>query len=72
MNQYTTISAEQKQRAGKQCGSARAVLSSIWIFVRLYLLQGGFLDGKEGLVLSASFAHGAFYRYMKLAFLNDK
>lgn len=69
MNRYTSISAAEKFKAGNQSGCLRASFSSLWIFIRLYLLQGGFLDGKEGLVLAASFAHGAFYRYMKLAFL---
>lgn len=69
MNHYTDLSAEQKFKAGKRGSLWRAVLAACWMFVRVYVLQAGFLDGAAGLVLAMGFAEGAFYRYAKLYYL---
>ena len=35
------------------------------MFVRCYILQGGFLDGQAGLMLAILNAEGSFYRGIK-------
>jgi hypothetical protein len=35
------------------------------------VLQRGFLDGREGFILSVSNAEGTYYRYLKLMYLNE-
>ncbi|MBS0358653.1 MAG: glycosyltransferase family 2 protein [Proteobacteria bacterium] len=72
MNKYTEMTADQKHQRGSYSSPWRAWISSVWIFIRLYFLKRGFLDGKRGLVLAFSFAEGAFYRHMKLNFLWEK
>lgn len=69
MNHYSTISADMKHKSGKKGNAWRATFGALWIFFRLYVLNRGFLDGKEGLVLAVSFAEGSFYRYIKLSYL---
>ena len=40
--------------------------------MRTYVFQAGFLDGREGFMLSVSNAEGTYYRYLKLMLLGDK
>jgi hypothetical protein len=35
-------------------------------------LRAGFLDGREGFMLAVSNAEGAYYRYLKLMYLNER
>ncbi|MGH6634927.1 MAG: glycosyltransferase family 2 protein, partial [Gammaproteobacteria bacterium] len=42
----------------------------LWTFIKTYFLKAGLLDGPEGLMLAVSNAEGAYYRYLKLAYLN--
>ena len=69
MNYYTDISAQQKLKKGKRGGVWCGVLKALWMFFRVYVLNGGFMDGRAGLVLAVGFAEGAFYRYVKLYYL---
>jgi len=39
--------------------------------VRTWVLRGGFLDGRHGLMLAISNAEGSYYRYLKLMLLQD-
>ena len=38
---------------------------SVWMFVRCYVVQGGFMDGKEGLIFAIFNAQGTFCRGVK-------
>ena len=72
MNNYSTLSAQDMQRAGKHAGLATAVARAAWAFVRTYFLRGGFLDGREGFMLAVATAEGTYYRYVKLLLLQKK
>ena len=41
-------------------------MHAVWTFIRTYILKCGFLDGKEGFILSFSCAEGSYYRYIKI------
>jgi hypothetical protein len=41
------------------------IFHGLWTFIRTYLLQAGFLDGREGFLLAVANAEGTYYRYMK-------
>lgn len=69
MNVYSTLSARDAHAKGKQGSLTRAVLKSVWAFIRIYILRLGFLDGREGFMLAVSTAEGTYYRYAKLALL---
>lgn len=70
MNDYSSMSAAQKQLKGKQGGLFKAISHAIFAFIRGYFLRLGFLDGKEGFLLAFSNAEGTYYRYLKLMYLN--
>jgi glycosyltransferase involved in cell wall biosynthesis len=65
MDRYSTAGAEQLVAAGKRVTFASGIFHGLWTFVRLYLLRGGFLDGREGFLLAVANAEGTYYRYMK-------
>jgi glycosyltransferase involved in cell wall biosynthesis len=66
MNRYSTAGAQRMLEQGKRSSPAGAVLHGLWAFVRTYVLQLGFLDGRMGLLLAVSNAEGTYYRYLKL------
>ncbi|MCY3974174.1 MAG: glycosyltransferase family 2 protein [Simkaniaceae bacterium] len=65
MQLYSTLFA--KQNKGKTRVSFSGVIrKSLFAFFKSYVLQRGFLDGKEGVILSAYDSHIAFYKHLKL------
>ncbi len=72
VNQYSTLSAMKKHQQGKKSSLKKAIGHGLWTFFRGYILKGGFLDGRKGFMLAVSNAEGTYYRYAKLAELNDK
>lgn len=70
MNEYSSMSAKQKQLNGSTGGLWKALRHAFWSFFRGYILRLGFLDGKEGFILAVSNAEGTYYRYLKLMYLN--
>ena len=65
MNAYSTWGANNLATKGKKTGMLKAILRAKWTFIRGYLIKGGFLDGKHGLLLAVSNAAGCFYKYAK-------
>lgn len=66
LNRYSTAGAQRMHARGKRASLSGAVLHGLWAFVRTYVLQRGFLDGRMGFVLAVSNAEGTYYRYLKL------
>jgi glycosyltransferase involved in cell wall biosynthesis len=64
IDRYTTLSAEQKHRAGARAGPVSLVLRPAAKFAVTYVLRRGFLDGVPGLVVAVT---GAFYVFLKYA-----
>ena len=67
MNQYSSILAEAAIAQGKTSSVFKASLHGLWMFLRVYLLRRGFLDGRIGLILSVARAAGSFYKHVKIA-----
>jgi glycosyltransferase involved in cell wall biosynthesis len=67
MNKYSTLSAQLRFKKGKKSNLRKALTSSIWIFIRSYILRRGFLDGKMGFIVAVSNAECSFYRHLKLS-----
>lgn len=65
LNLYSSYSAKTYTERKKKPSFSRALLSSAWMFVRCYLLQLGFMDGKAGFVCATLQAQGSFFRGMK-------
>ena len=72
VNRYSTLGAEQKFRAGGNSGLAGAIFHGLWEFFSTYLLKGGFLDGRQGLMLAISNGEGTYYKYAKLMLLQEE
>lgn len=72
INGYSSAGAKFNFENGKRASLGKAVFHGGWAFVRTYILRAGFLDGREGFMLSVSNAEGAYYRYLKLMMLGDK
>lgn len=72
MNQYTSLVAKQRLERGKKASLLKAFIHALWMFIRVYFIKGGFLDGGPGLILAVSFAEGAFYRYAKMCYPEKK
>lgn len=71
VNHYSRESALSLHAGGRKAGLGTAVGHGLWAFIRTYFLRRGFLDGREGFILAVSNAEGAYYRYLKLMFLNE-
>jgi glycosyltransferase involved in cell wall biosynthesis len=72
MNRYSSASAAEMHKQGRRGSLISALFHGGWTFVRTYFLRLGFLDGREGFILAAANAEGAYYRYLKLALLNKR
>lgn len=71
MQAYSSLFAEQNR--GKRSSSlCKAILHAQGAFLKSYLLQWGFLGGGLGFTISMYQANTAFYKYLKLAEVNEK
>lgn len=72
LNRYSTAGAERMLSKGRRVTFASAITHGLWAFVRTYIVQRGFLDGRMGFVLAVSNAEGTYYRYLKAWLLQKR
>lgn len=72
IDQYSTLSAQQRHAQGQRGSVGKAVLHGFAAFIRTYVFKRGFLDGAHGLALAISNAEGSYYRYLKLWLLEQQ
>lgn len=72
VNRYSSAGARQRLAKGEKSGLFKAIYKGLWAFLRTYVLQRGFLDGREGFILAVSNAEGTYYRYLKLMYLAEQ
>lgn len=65
MNRYSSYSARIRIQEKKKTSLCKTMLGTSWMFFRCYILQRGFLEGKEGFLLALFHAQGTFYRGIK-------
>lgn len=66
-NHYTTLAAEKYKKSNKSVSFVKDILiRPLWAFIKMYVLQGGFLDGKMGWVLSVNHYFYTMMKYVKL------
>ncbi len=65
LNRYSSYSAQIQLEKQKNRAFTTTCLGTIWMFIRCYFLQGGFLDGKAGVLFAFFQAQGTFYRGIK-------
>lgn len=65
-NSYTSLAANQMMESGKRVSIADLLLRPGFIFLKMYLLKLGFLDGMRGFILCKLSASYVFTKYAKL------
>ncbi len=65
-DRYSTLAAEEWQRAGRAFHPAQLVLAPLGRFLSMYLLHRGFLDGWRGFLLAVLYAYYVFVRCAKI------
>lgn len=63
---YAAAWAEQRQVRGKTSSIGQGVIHALACFVKMYVIKAGFLDGRQGLLLSLLSAHSTFIKYADL------
>lgn len=63
---YAAAWAEQRQAQGKSSSLSQGILHGVACFLRMYVLKAGFLDGRQGLLISLLSAHSTFAKYADL------
>jgi glycosyltransferase involved in cell wall biosynthesis len=69
LDRYSSGHARDMLARGKRGGLGTALVHGAWAFVRTYVLKLGFLDRGHGLMLAIYNAEYAYYKYLKLMFL---
>ncbi len=66
LNFYTTLAAKKAHEQGKSAGILDMILHPLWASFRMYVLRGGFLDGRIGFVLAGFHYFYTMAKYVKL------
>jgi glycosyltransferase involved in cell wall biosynthesis len=73
MQKFSEIAAAESHKRGKRSiFIVHQVLYPWFIFMKVYFLKLGFLDGYEGFILAVHAAYYRFLKYTKLKYLNSK
>jgi glycosyltransferase involved in cell wall biosynthesis len=65
-NKYTSLAAEELVIRKKRFMLIQLIVHPLWIFIRMYIIRLGFLDGIPGLILCVLSANYVFTKYAKL------
>ena len=71
LDRYSSGSARDMHARGRTASLAKAIAHGVFAFLRTYLLKLGFLDGRHGLMLAIYNAEYAYYKYVKLMFMQS-
>ena len=71
-NFYTTLAARKSSVAGKHASIADMILHPFWASFRMYILRGGWRDGRIGFVLAAFHYFYTMAKYVKLYYLDKQ
>jgi glycosyltransferase involved in cell wall biosynthesis len=65
LDRYTTLAAQEIAARKMRVPLVRLIVDPAWTFLRSYVLQRGFLDGLEGLIIAYMAAFYTFLKYSK-------
>jgi glycosyltransferase involved in cell wall biosynthesis len=73
MDRYSDLSAQQYWLEGKKISWPEILFRTKYTFFKMWVLQRGFLDGANGLLLAVLYSYYTFVKYSKLKekFLSD-
>jgi glycosyltransferase involved in cell wall biosynthesis len=66
LHRYAAWGAEDLRAAGRRAGIATVAGRTVWRFLRTYFVQGGFLDGRTGLLVCSLQAWGTLLKWARL------
>ncbi len=67
MERYSRLAALEIEEAKRPSLWQALTLRPAFTFLNMYLLRGGFLDGKKGLFLATSYAYYTFLKYYRFS-----
>lgn len=70
LNFYTTLAAEKMQEQGKNAHLMDFITHPFWASFRMYVLRGGWRDGRIGFVLACFHYFYTMAKYVKLYYLD--
>jgi glycosyltransferase involved in cell wall biosynthesis len=70
MHKYSIIGAEEFYKAGRKANLLTPYIHFFWGFFRSYIINRGFLDGRNGYLICSTYAKSAFNKYKRLRTLN--
>lgn len=71
LNRYSSSSASMRAKTSMPPSFGFVLCNTGWMFLRCYLLKGGFLDGKAGFFMAVFNATGTYYRGMKQIYKDE-
>jgi len=66
MNNYSLLGAEEFYKDGRKANLFTPYIHMIWGFFRSYIINRGFLDGRNGFLICSQYAKSAFDKYRQL------
>lgn len=66
MNNYSSLGARKLYAQSNNNHITNPLVRAGWIFIKIYFLNLGFLDGWPGFIIAFSNFEGVFYKYAKL------
>ena len=73
MNAYSTIGAQNNKTKNKKVGIIKDfVLRPFFAFIKMYVLEKGFMEGWLGFVLCLNYANYTLNKYVKLKLINEE
>lgn len=70
-NRYTSLAAKELFNKNKKAGISDLLFRPIFIFIKMYIIKRGFLDGMHGLILALFSSNYVFTKYCKLRELTE-
>ncbi len=65
-NNYTTLAADELDKNGKEFKVSDIIIRPMVIFIKMFILKRGFLDGIQGFILAMFSSAYVFTKYCKL------
>lgn len=69
---FALLSAEEMMEKGKKVSVAKALVHTLWRFIRDYIFKGGFVEGRTGFTICRTNAGGVWLKYKKAIELIQK
>ena len=72
LQRYSTLMAQRYADMNKRATLSRLIGSPVAMFLKVFVVQQGFRDGRYGLILASLYAYYTFLKYAKLWELQQK